>query len=377
MKNLAIFFGGKSSEHDISIITAIQVMSNLDKEKYNIIPVYIKQDGTWFLPNDYLNINNYAKQIVELIEEVSKYTEDINEDVVVPIAPQKNENEELDSNLNFEQVLNEDVESVAESVAKKETEEYEDTTSETENEMVIIKGQIDDPNRENQSTNSGHVKERNLTGVLYGIALIAAIWALVKCTCEQKILTYGPNRFVKKYPKKEAPITPVITKAPTTVPTQTPTLTPVITKVPTATVTPTPTVTPTTVPTLTPTPVITNTPIVTPTPTPTPVITKAPTATVTPTQTPTPVITEVVDVKYENPTEGIDVDKIHSDDNGNLIIDEEEIFEVVDVKYENPTEGINVDYLYQLEDGTLYESLEECIDAYFSGSSNAKVLKKH
>ena len=48
MKNLAIFYGSKSSEHDISIITAIQVMKNCDKKKYNIIPVYIqKPESSW------------------------------------------------------------------------------------------------------------------------------------------------------------------------------------------------------------------------------------------------------------------------------------------------------------------------------------------
>ena len=272
-------------------------------------------------------INKYAKQIVELIDEVSKYTEDINEDVVVPIAPQKNENEELDSNLNFEQVLNEDVESIAEEIKEEK---------------------VDEETEEEHSKSNKKIK---LTGFFCGVALITAIWALVKCSSEKEIISYGPNRLFKKLPKKEAPITPVITKAPTTVPTQTPTLTPVITKVPTATVTPTPTITPTTVPTVTPTTV--------------------------PTLTPTPVITEVVDVKYENPTEGIDVDNIHPDDNGNLIItDDEEVFEVVDVKYENPTEGIDVDNIYRSEDGTLYKSIEEYVDGLYSGSSNSKVMKK-
>lgn len=43
MKNIAIIFGGKSVEHDISIITALQVVKNLPK--CNLIPVYIKSDG--------------------------------------------------------------------------------------------------------------------------------------------------------------------------------------------------------------------------------------------------------------------------------------------------------------------------------------------
>ena len=44
MKNIAIIFGGKSVEHDISIITALQMMEQM-KKKYNLFPVYIKTNG--------------------------------------------------------------------------------------------------------------------------------------------------------------------------------------------------------------------------------------------------------------------------------------------------------------------------------------------
>jgi D-alanine-D-alanine ligase len=47
-KNILVFFGGRSSEHDVSIITGVQVMDNLDKQKYNVIPVYISREGEWF-----------------------------------------------------------------------------------------------------------------------------------------------------------------------------------------------------------------------------------------------------------------------------------------------------------------------------------------
>ena len=47
--NVAVVFGGFSSEHQVSINSAIKVINNLSKEKYNIIPVYINQKGSWFL----------------------------------------------------------------------------------------------------------------------------------------------------------------------------------------------------------------------------------------------------------------------------------------------------------------------------------------
>ena len=61
MKNLAIFYGGKSAEHDISIITALQVMNNIDTKKYNIVPVYIHSDNSWHILDGYTEIYIYAQ----------------------------------------------------------------------------------------------------------------------------------------------------------------------------------------------------------------------------------------------------------------------------------------------------------------------------
>ncbi len=47
-KNLAVTFGGRTVEHDISIITANQLMNSADKNKYNVIPIYIDRDGKWY-----------------------------------------------------------------------------------------------------------------------------------------------------------------------------------------------------------------------------------------------------------------------------------------------------------------------------------------
>ena len=48
MLNIAVFFGGKSSEHDVSVVTALQMMENLDRKKYRIIPIYITREGDWY-----------------------------------------------------------------------------------------------------------------------------------------------------------------------------------------------------------------------------------------------------------------------------------------------------------------------------------------
>ena len=45
---LGVIFGGMSSEHDVSITSGTSVIKNLDKEKYEIFPIYIDKDGKWY-----------------------------------------------------------------------------------------------------------------------------------------------------------------------------------------------------------------------------------------------------------------------------------------------------------------------------------------
>lgn len=62
--NVAVVFGGKSTEHDISIISALQAIENMDKEKYNIIPVYIDKKGDFYYSEDdkLFKMENYKNQ---------------------------------------------------------------------------------------------------------------------------------------------------------------------------------------------------------------------------------------------------------------------------------------------------------------------------
>lgn len=48
-KNLVVLFGGVSSEHGISCISAASVMRNIDTEKYNVYPLGMTQSGSWLL----------------------------------------------------------------------------------------------------------------------------------------------------------------------------------------------------------------------------------------------------------------------------------------------------------------------------------------
>ena len=42
---VAVLFGGQSSEHDVSKVSAATIISNINTEKYSVIPVYITKEG--------------------------------------------------------------------------------------------------------------------------------------------------------------------------------------------------------------------------------------------------------------------------------------------------------------------------------------------
>lgn len=44
---VAVVYGGRSSEHSVSCVSAGAIMANLDREKYDVIPIGITQDGIW------------------------------------------------------------------------------------------------------------------------------------------------------------------------------------------------------------------------------------------------------------------------------------------------------------------------------------------
>ncbi|ADL52775.1 D-alanine--D-alanine ligase family protein [Clostridium cellulovorans] len=47
-KNIAVIFGGQSSEYDISLASAAYVLNNIDKTKYGVYPIGISKEGLWY-----------------------------------------------------------------------------------------------------------------------------------------------------------------------------------------------------------------------------------------------------------------------------------------------------------------------------------------
>ena len=70
---VGVIFGGETVEHEVSIISAIQAMKNLDKSKYEVIPIYISKDRIWYTGRmlndvevfkDFSNLSKFAKKVV-------------------------------------------------------------------------------------------------------------------------------------------------------------------------------------------------------------------------------------------------------------------------------------------------------------------------
>ena len=88
MKNLGVIFGGKSTEHDVSVVSATSVIKNLDKSKYNITPIYISKENLWYKYDkkieeiDVLKIGEKIEPLVEIKDIVSTLK---SFDVVFPV----------------------------------------------------------------------------------------------------------------------------------------------------------------------------------------------------------------------------------------------------------------------------------------------------
>ena len=70
--NIGVIFGGNSLEHELSILTAVQAMDNIDKERYEVVPIYIAKDLTIYAGGmlryidsfkDFHLINRYATKV--------------------------------------------------------------------------------------------------------------------------------------------------------------------------------------------------------------------------------------------------------------------------------------------------------------------------
>ena len=69
--NVAFFYGCRSVEHEVSIISAVQAMHAIDREKYEIIPVYVAKEGEMYTGDMLFEIEKY-RNLPELLKKCTK-----------------------------------------------------------------------------------------------------------------------------------------------------------------------------------------------------------------------------------------------------------------------------------------------------------------
>lgn len=57
--NIGVFFGGRSTEHEISVISASQAMHAIDRDRYDVTPIYISKEGHWYTGDALFEVSNY------------------------------------------------------------------------------------------------------------------------------------------------------------------------------------------------------------------------------------------------------------------------------------------------------------------------------
>lgn len=85
---LAVIFGGISTEHEVSVVSGTSVIQNLNKEKYEILPIFIAKDGTWYSytkPIDEIKVVPIGTKLQELkpIDNIVEYLQQV--EVAFPV----------------------------------------------------------------------------------------------------------------------------------------------------------------------------------------------------------------------------------------------------------------------------------------------------
>ncbi|HIU46553.1 MAG TPA: D-alanine--D-alanine ligase [Candidatus Fimadaptatus faecigallinarum] len=83
---VAVIYGSRTCEHDVSIVSALQAMDNLDKNEYDVVPVYIARDGQWYTGQLLRNIAFYSAFRPQLVNHVAPVMSDDGKLTLMPVS---------------------------------------------------------------------------------------------------------------------------------------------------------------------------------------------------------------------------------------------------------------------------------------------------
>jgi D-alanine-D-alanine ligase len=83
---IGVIYGGRSSEHEVSLASAAAVMANLDRERYEPVPIRIERDGRWTIPDRPPTTSVAADVIAKARQEAGRASRSGRETLFVPHA---------------------------------------------------------------------------------------------------------------------------------------------------------------------------------------------------------------------------------------------------------------------------------------------------
>lgn len=61
---VGVVFGGRSVEHDVSVVTGHQIMQAFDRERFEVVPIYISREGRWFTGEPLADLKNFQDEVI-------------------------------------------------------------------------------------------------------------------------------------------------------------------------------------------------------------------------------------------------------------------------------------------------------------------------
>jgi D-alanine-D-alanine ligase len=88
-KRVGVLFGGRSSEHEVSVRSAASVLANLDRKRYDTTAIYIDPEGRWTLPSRPPDVSTDAEAREYVRDQARSFRRD--SEVVMPARPADDE----------------------------------------------------------------------------------------------------------------------------------------------------------------------------------------------------------------------------------------------------------------------------------------------
>ena len=74
---LGVIFGSRSCEHEVSVISAVQLMKHVNPDTYDLVPVYISQEGAWYTGDPLRDIKSYIPRFNPKLDGVKRVQPDL------------------------------------------------------------------------------------------------------------------------------------------------------------------------------------------------------------------------------------------------------------------------------------------------------------